>query len=181
MVEIWRPVAGHEESYEVSDRGSVRSLDRTVMRSNGSPQRVAGRVLRGRSDQSGHLSVNLPGEQRLIHRLVLEAFVGPCPPGMEACHNDGDPANNSLGNLRWDTHLANMHDKVRHGYGINQHASKTSCKRGHALEGPNLSMQGGSRVCRACAHARVYAHRHGEAFDPAIADAHYSARQETHQ
>lgn len=49
-------------------------------------------------------------------RLVLEAFVGPCPEGMEACHfPDRDPANNQLENLRWDTHQANMVDKATHG------------------------------------------------------------------
>jgi hypothetical protein len=52
---------------------------------------------------------------RCIHRLVLEAFVGPCPEGMECCHNDGNPLNNSLENLRWDTHKANMEDQLRHG------------------------------------------------------------------
>jgi hypothetical protein len=50
-----------------------------------------------------------------VHRLVLEAFAGPCPEGRECCHEDGDPANNSLGNLRWDSHQANMDDMLRHG------------------------------------------------------------------
>lgn len=50
-----------------------------------------------------------------IHRLVLEAFVGPCPPGMEACHCDGDPSNNHVGNLRWDTRKENVADIDRHG------------------------------------------------------------------
>jgi len=53
---------------------------------------------------------------RLIHRLVLEAFVGPCPPGMEACHfPDRDPANNRRDNLRWDTPSANSLDAIAHG------------------------------------------------------------------
>ena len=51
---------------------------------------------------------------RLVHNLVLEAFVGPCPPGMEACHYpDHDKANNHLENLRWDTHAENMKDAYR--------------------------------------------------------------------
>lgn len=47
--------------------------------------------------------------------MVLEAFVGPCPNGMECCHNDGNPANNVLANLRWDTPKANNADKRAHG------------------------------------------------------------------
>lgn len=52
---------------------------------------------------------------KYVHRLVLESFVGPCPPGQEACHNDGNTANNCVNNLRWDTHLANIADTDRHG------------------------------------------------------------------
>lgn len=50
-----------------------------------------------------------------VHRLVLEAFVGPCPDEMECCHNDGNPLNNALDNLRWDTKRANQADRVKHG------------------------------------------------------------------
>ncbi len=32
-----------------------------------------------------------------VHRLVLKEFVGPCPPGMQGCHNDGNRLNNSWG------------------------------------------------------------------------------------
>jgi hypothetical protein len=50
-----------------------------------------------------------------VHTLVLLAFVGPCPDGMECLHGDGDPANNALSNLRWGTHKENVEDAVRHG------------------------------------------------------------------
>lgn len=47
--------------------------------------------------------------------MVLETFVGPCSKGMEGCHNDGNPGNNFIGNLRWDTHKNNENDKIEHG------------------------------------------------------------------
>lgn len=50
-----------------------------------------------------------------LHRLMLLAFVGPCPEGMECCHEDGDPTNNDLSNLRWGTHSSNGKDMVKHG------------------------------------------------------------------
>jgi len=50
-----------------------------------------------------------------VHRLVLEAFIGPAPKGTICCHNDGDPTNNRLENLRWDTHSSNTRDAIRHG------------------------------------------------------------------
>lgn len=67
----------------------------------------------------GHLGLHLwigdESTYKLVHRLVLEAFVGPCPTGMECCHNDGNPANNNLTNLRWDTKQSNIADAVKHG------------------------------------------------------------------
>lgn len=50
-----------------------------------------------------------------VHALILTVFVGPCPDGLEGCHYDGNVANNNLENLRWDTHLANIEDRARHG------------------------------------------------------------------
>jgi hypothetical protein len=79
------------------------------------------RVIKTRVNKNhGYVEVGLmrDGKQRtmLVHRLVLEAFVGPCPSGMEGCH-DPDPnrQNNSLDNLRWDTRKRNHADKTRHG------------------------------------------------------------------
>lgn len=63
------------------------------------------------------VSIRHEGNRRclLVHRLVLEAFVGPCPEGMECCHDDGNPSHNWIENLRLDTHAANMADARRHG------------------------------------------------------------------
>ena len=81
-----------------------------------------GRVLKTKARESGqdkYLIVTLShqGEeqQKKVHRLVLEAFKGPCPPGMEGCHNDGNRYNNSPDNLRWGTRKSNNQDKYRHG------------------------------------------------------------------
>ncbi len=70
---------------------------------------------------------NGKSEYKLIHRLVLETFIGPCPEGMETCHNDGNSKNNKLSNLRWDTHKNNEKDKIKHGiyrYGENNSRAK---------------------------------------------------------
>ncbi len=61
--------------------------------------------------------MNPNGERKtkLIHRLLLDAFINECPENMEGCHNDGNKLNNKLSNLRWDTHKGNESDKVKHG------------------------------------------------------------------
>jgi hypothetical protein len=50
-----------------------------------------------------------------IHCLMLEAFVGPRPEGMECCHWDGNGGNNNLDNIRWDTPKNNSKDAIRLG------------------------------------------------------------------
>ena len=177
--EMWKPVVGYEGLYEVSDQGRVRSLDRVIMRSNGSPQRVHARILSPNSNVTGHRWVGVQREgvavKRYLHRLVLESFIGPCPDGMEGCHNDGDPANNTAENLRWDTRHANIMDSIRHGTDFNR--SKTTCPRGHVLEEPNLrayELRKGYRNCYACSLAYGRCRGRGVPFDSELADKIYS-------
>lgn len=93
-------------NYEVSRLGVVRHLRK------GSTQPVY-------TDKDGYLKVSLRrdgvSKNKSIHRLVLEAFVGPCPPGKECRHINGDPADNRAANLAWATHAENCADRVRHG------------------------------------------------------------------
>lgn len=117
-VERWRPIPGYGDRYQVSDAGRVRSLDAVISTRKG-PQLRYGRVLALRADPDGYVRANLaaPGTGRrqvLVHRLVLEAFVGPGP-GLQAAHWNGDPADNRLENLRWATARQNCQDKRRHG------------------------------------------------------------------
>ncbi len=61
--------------------------------------------------------------------FVLEAFAGPCPAGMEACHGDGNCINDRRGNLRWDTSIENKADMRKHGTvycGEKHHKAKVS-------------------------------------------------------
>jgi hypothetical protein len=160
--ERWLPVPGYEGYYEVSDHGRVRSLDRWVEADTrwGGRMRYLkpGRILREKRKKNPlHayanviLSVNAVHDTRQVHHLVLEAFVGPCPPGMVACHGPAGLFDNSLANLRWDTDSENMRDVVRDG---NHHAaSREECPRGHGLAAPNLhptDAAKGFRKCYAC-------------------------------
>lgn len=115
----WLPVPGFVGYYEVSDQGSVRSVDRVVVYRNGYSRLHRGCLKIPTVGRDGHLQVSLckGGKQiiRCVHQLVLLAFVGPAPEGTEGCHEDGDPANNWLYNLGYDTHANNMLDAVRHG------------------------------------------------------------------
>ena len=151
MTEQWLPVAGYEGFYEVSDAGRVRSVDRLDSRGH----RRRGKVLaQAKGNRHGHLAVALcaQGEMRTryVHQLVLGAFVGERPEGMEACHGNDNPADNRAENLRWDTRLANVRDSLRNGN--NHNARKTHCPQGHAYTEDNIYQHPskGGRICRQC-------------------------------
>lgn len=117
--ETWKPIARWEDLYQVSNRGRVRSLDRTAMNRVGHLRTTRGRVLEPSRMKSGHLQVSLyRGGERLcttVHTLVMAAFVGPRPPGMDICHGDSDPTNNHVSNLRYDTRRGNIEDTMATG------------------------------------------------------------------
>jgi len=109
--------------YAATSDGHIISLERTLPDGRHWGRRRISQVPRGK-----YLQVNFGKGCFAVHRLVLEAFIGPCPDGMECCHYDGDPSNNCIENLRWDTRKENIRDAVKHG----THVSLRQRGQGHA-------------------------------------------------
>lgn len=111
MNETWIPVVGYELQYEASSEGRVRSLARVVIRKNGSPMTVRGRLLKPGITSVGYPLVVLcvcgQPKSYMVHRLVAEAFLGPAPEGHEVDHINGDRQDNRALNLRWATRSQN--------------------------------------------------------------------------
>lgn len=163
-LESWRPVVGYEGLYEVSDRGSVRSLGRVDRLG----RQWKPRPMSGSRDGEGYVVHSLTPApvagtsqvtQRIrAHVLVLEAFVGPRPAGMEVCHANDIPTDNRLANLRWDLPAANCADRLRNRTRLTARRPPRNerlrghCARGHKLTEPNLTnaLAGGRRRCLAC-------------------------------
>ena len=103
--------------------GRVKSLKRKVRSRNWYTGKdfyrtVPERILRpGRFCKSGHVSVMLGcGEAgKPVHQLVMKAFVGPAPDGMEIRHLNGNPADNRLANLKYGTRTENILDVYYQG------------------------------------------------------------------
>lgn len=172
----WRPIPGYEGIYEVSNKGDVRRLAHI----NQKGMSLRERALSPGKVTSGHLQIALSDHQgkrtrHMVHALVLAAFVGPRPQGLHGCHNDGNPLNNHLDNIRWDTPSSNMFDKVAHGG--HHHANQTRCQNGHPLEEPNLTQRhkaSGRRGCWSCDREWTESARAGREFDTVRADAWFA-------
>lgn len=137
--------------YCVGNDGTVWTMRNLGRHKNDSNRRP----LKGGTMKYGHRYVNLTNGTKkktlLVHRLVLELFVGPCPEGMVCCHCDGDASNNAVGNLRWDTQKSNVADSIRHGTHIRGERCGSAkltkedvieAKRLHALGGWSFSQLG---------------------------------------
>ena len=116
-----KPIPGFP-GYEISDCGRVFSWKK-IGRYPGKLSEP--RELKQQLNKTiGYVQVILFQDKKAkclyVHRLVLEAFEGPCPENYVACHNDGNPENNNLSNLRWDSVVNNNKDKIKHGTSNNK-------------------------------------------------------------
>ena len=115
-MEEWRNISGYEGLYQVSDQGRVRSMDRIVVGRHGLTF-YKGRILK--TGRSKYLNVSLSIGCKVlcvnVHALVAKTFIGPCPPGMEVCHENSQRHDCRAKNLRYDTRPNNHADKWRTG------------------------------------------------------------------
>lgn len=100
-------------NYAITKDGRVWSKKRVTL----SHYSVKGKWLKPRQTTAGYCEAVLfcVGKEykKAVHRLVLETYVGPCPPGMECRHLDGNSLNNRLNNLKWGTHQENVQDAIK--------------------------------------------------------------------
>lgn len=118
QTEIWKDILGYEGLYQISNYGRIKRMHRDKKHRCG-----LFRILRQKINQNGYHCIGLYKNKKrkdfLIHRLVLRAFIGQCPKKMESCHNDGNPGNNFIKNLRYDTRSNNALDRTKHGRATN--------------------------------------------------------------
>lgn len=115
-MERWADIAGFEGSYQVSDQGRLRSLDREITNpASGGSYVITGQILNPRRDSDGYAITELwkNGRSTTIkaHRLVLLAFVGRPPSRFVADHIHGQRDDNRLENLRWVSVGANVRNR----------------------------------------------------------------------
>lgn len=105
--------------YAVNESGTILSICSPSGRGKDRPWKDARTVTHVIRPKGYHVislcSINGQKRIRMVHILVLEAFIGPCPEGLQCRHLDGNPANNHVTNLKWGTSIENANDKLMHG------------------------------------------------------------------
>ena len=170
MSEIWRPVKGYEDLYEVSSEGRVKSLAREKTSYGGRYFSTKEKVLKSFPDKKGYLMVKLYKNKtkstKKVHRLVAEAFLEEVPGKDQVNHLDGDKKNNNIRNLEW----ADNSDNQIHSFKvlgkqatwkgkklpqeIRDKISKYWLERGGANGKPVRCVETGKEFINACVAAR---------------------------
>lgn len=122
MEEIWKDVKGYEGLYQVSNKGTVRSVDKYANIRNGK-RLVKGKNLTLSKNKVGYMtvyfSVNGKGKHKKVHRLVCEAFHEKPIDKNIVNHKDGNKTNNNVDNLEWCTSKENIAHAIKEGLWTN--------------------------------------------------------------
>jgi len=112
MNEQWLPIPGYD-GYDASDQGRIRSWKKRGSGFGGDHwgtcKNSPPKTLKPGTKESGHLFVGLgKGTVKNVHTLVLLSFIGPRPHNYQGSHINGDPKDNRLQNLLYETVSENM-------------------------------------------------------------------------
>lgn len=104
--EIWKPIEGYEEIYQVSNLGRLKSffLDKEK-----------GKILKTYVARRGYEMCELRRKDYSVHRLVANAFIANPNNYPYINHIDGVKINNNISNLEWCSAGMNNKHAVKNG------------------------------------------------------------------
>jgi len=115
MREIWKDIPGYEGSYQASNLGRIKSLQRVITRFNGETQTINQRILKPRNHVQGYdnivISLNHKKCNKTVHRWIMTTFCGNS--NLHINHINGNKKDNRLVNLEYVTALKNCNHHVR--------------------------------------------------------------------
>lgn len=131
MQEEWKPVNGYELSYEVSNYGRVRSLDKKV-NSRFGKRLKKGKLLKPTLSCGRYLTVGLSDKCKkkthFIHQMVAKHFLTYEDHHQCVNHKDGVKTNNHISNLEFCTFSENINHSLKMGLsksiGESHHSNK---------------------------------------------------------
>lgn len=118
MKEIWKPIKGFNDFYEISNLSRVKSIERIRPSCYGSTQTRKERILKNKVTSEGYFSVMLydgpkSGKDQFVHRLIAQAFIP--NPDNKPCvnHKNGIKTDNRLDNLEWVSYSENTSHAIK--------------------------------------------------------------------
>lgn len=126
IIEEFKPIAGYNGNYLISNLGTVKSVNRLAW--NGYKNHTLnGRPLKPCISKVGYemvtLSFNCKTKSHYVHRLVAETFIKNKENKRTINHIDGNKLNNTLENLEWNTDLENVNHAIKKGFWVNKFVS----------------------------------------------------------
>lgn len=123
MKEVWRTVPSFGRVFSASSKGRIRTKPRLVRfvskAGNEAYRRKKGKILSPQKQNGGYLLVHLHLDDKrvakTVHSLVIEAFKGKRPRGLDVRHYNGRRTDNRPSNLSYSTRSKNLKDMIRHG------------------------------------------------------------------
>ena len=125
--EIWKPIKGYEDLYEVSNLGNVKSVSRIVKGIKYGKYyefTIKERILKPNIDNKGYYRVKLYkdgiSETKKVHRIVAESFFGDIY-NKEIDHINTIKSDNRVENLRIVTSKENANNPLTKIHNSNSH------------------------------------------------------------
>ena len=187
MQEQWQDVPGYEGYYQASNRGRIRSIDRTVRSKGSGVRKQRGQTMHlGICGGYGYLKVALrrggTSKTFYVHKLVALTWLGPYPLGQQVRHGSNGHLDNSVENLCYGTATENARDRVRDGTMFND--AVRGVRRSDGVEFVTMADAARESNCdasniAACCRGDRYKSVGGYGWEFLLADQNVQARMRT--